>query len=258
MKLGVMLPSFAERAAPSIEAARLAEAAGLHGVFAYNHLWPIGEPGHPAIWPFPLLGAIAATTAQITLGTLVARVGLTPPAVLLGELETLDAVSRGRFVAGVGTGDAKSRDEHLAYGLPYPSATARRAQLGEVVAELTAVGVATWVGGGGEATHELARRFGATVNLWGATPEQVAREAALGPVSWGGRFPARRAAPPGAGQAVSGGPPAALDAAVELIAALAEAGAGWAVFTWPGSVQPIAVAAQRAGVVLEPAPLTAA
>jgi alkanesulfonate monooxygenase SsuD/methylene tetrahydromethanopterin reductase-like flavin-dependent oxidoreductase (luciferase family) len=240
MKLGVMLPSFAEDAKPSLQAAQRAEAAGLHGVFAYNHVWPIGRPGFPAIWPFPLLGAVAASTSRLVLGTLVARVGITPPDVLLGELVSLDVMSGGRFVAGVGTGDSKSREEHVAYGLPYPGAGERRAELADVVVQLVGAGVPTWVGAGSEQTRALGRRLGATVNLWAASPELVAREAPRGPVTWGGRWP--------------GG----LRAAAELITALAEAGATWAVFTWPGSAEVIADAAQQAGIVLQPAPPTVA
>lgn len=256
MKVGVMLPSFNERAEVSLEAARRAEAAGLHGVFAYQHLWPIGHPGRPAIWPFPLLGAVAATTSRLLLGTLVARVAIAPRRVLLGELLALDELSGGRLVAGVGTGDAKSREENLAYGLPYAPAAARRAELGRVVEEVIAAGIPTWVGGGGEQTHLLARRLGATLNLWGATAQQIGREAALGPVSWGGRWPGPSAGRPGsAGTGRSG---EADRAAVELLVALGHAGASWAVFTWPGSVEVVALAAQRAGVVLQPAPPTAA
>lgn len=240
IKIGVMLPTFAATSGPAIEAARRADTVGLHGVFAYNHIWPLGQPGKPAIWPFPLLGAVAASTTHVALGTLVARVGITPIDVLLGELFSLDVLSGGRLVAGVGTGDALSHDEHVAYGLPYAPTADRRAHLGEVVARLTEGGVATWVGGGGPKTRDLARSLGATVNLWSATPGEVAREAALGPVSWGGRWP--------------GG----LDPAAELINELGEAGATWAVFTWPGSAEQVAAAAQHAGIVLEPAPPTAA
>ncbi len=256
MKVGVMLPTFTERAEPAIEAARRAEAAGLHGVFAYNHIWPLGQPARPALWPFPVLGAVAVTTSRITIGTLVARVGITPADVLVGELATLDELTGGRFVAGVGTGDAKSRDENLAYGLPYGPAAARRAELGEVVGDLAAIGLTTWVGGGGAATHALARRAGATVNLWNATPTQIAAEGVHGPVSWGGRFPAP-ADDPGSAPGARGAA-RAVESAAALIDALVAAGATWAVFTWPGSLDPLVLAARHAGVLLDPAPPNAA
>jgi alkanesulfonate monooxygenase SsuD/methylene tetrahydromethanopterin reductase-like flavin-dependent oxidoreductase (luciferase family) len=230
MKVGVMLPTFTERAEPAIEAARRAEAAGLHGVFAYNHIWPLGQPARPALWPFPVLGAVAVTTSRITIGTLVARVGITPADVLVGELATLDELTGGRFVAGVGTG--------------------------EVVGDLAAIGLTTWVGGGGAATHALARRAGATVNLWNATPTQIAAEGVHGPVSWGGRFPAP-ADDPGSAPGARGAA-RAVESAAALIDALVAAGATWAVFTWPGSLDPLVLAARHAGVLLDPAPPNAA
>jgi len=235
VKVGVLLPSFSAGAQASLAAARDAEAAGLHGVFAFTHLWPLAKPGRPAIWPFPLLGAVAASTSRIWLGTLVARVAVSPPAVLLGELVTLDVVSGGRFIAGVGTGDAKSAAEQLAYGLGYPPAEERRRQLGEVLDALAGAGTPAWVGGGSAATNAVARAHAATLNLWSAVAADVAREAERGPVSWGGRFPVD-------------GP----EAAAELLDSLATAGSSWAVFTWPGSVAAVAEAAELAGLELAP------
>ncbi len=231
-----MLPSFAPSAQPSFEAAREAEGAGLHGVFAYHHLWPIGHRGRPALWPSPLLGAVAGITSRIALGTLVARVGLVPLAVLESELVTLDAVSGGRLVAGVGTGDAKSADEHAAFGLDYAGAGERRGELLELSGRLLAAGVTTWVGSGRPATNALARTAGAVLNFWSVPAPRVAAEAVLGPVTWGGRFP----------RPAEGG----WRAAAELIGELAESGAGWVVFTWAGSVAPVAEAARSAGVRL--------
>ena len=55
-----------------------AEELGLDGVFCFDHLWPMDQPGRPAIAAWPLLGALVATTRTITIGTLVARIGLLP------------------------------------------------------------------------------------------------------------------------------------------------------------------------------------
>ena len=93
MRIGAILPSFEATPERSLEAARLAEERGIHGVFAYDHLWPMGEPRKPAIAPFPLLSRIAAELERIVVGTLVARVGLVPDDVLIGEFRTLAAVT---------------------------------------------------------------------------------------------------------------------------------------------------------------------
>jgi hypothetical protein len=65
-----------------------------------------------------------------------------------------------------------------------------------------------WIGAGSEETNALARELGATLNLWGAAPGQVAEAAARGPVSWAGPLGAYPAA---------------------RLGELAEAGAAWAV-----------------------------
>lgn len=219
---------------PARAALEAAEAAGVHGCFCYDHLWPLGSPGRPALAPFPLLANLAAQARSVVLGTLVARVGLVPDDVLEAEIRTLVALSNGRFVAGLGTGDHKSAAENLAYGVPFPSADERRARLAVLVERLRAEQVTTWVGGGSAATNALAHRLGAVLNLWGASPAAVAALAERGEVSWGGILPRDRAA------------------AAALLAGLAEAGASWAVVGWPGSIDPLVAAAEDAGVALGP------
>lgn len=232
MRIGVILPTFRADAGPALAAAEEAEAAGLHGVFAYNHLWPMGQPGRPAISPFPLLAMVAARTRRVAVGTLVARVGLTPEPVLVDELLTLDAVSRGRLVAAIGTGDAKSAAENLAYGVAFASARDRRARCADVTRSLLDAGVPVWIGGGSPATNAIAPATGAALNLWAATPSSVAAAASAGEVTWAGRLAE------------------GVEAAAVAIAALEAAGATWVVASWPGSCAPLVAAASTAGVTL--------
>jgi len=234
VRIGVVLPTFRRDAAAALDAARACEAAGIHGVFAYDHLWPMGQPGRPAISPYPLLGAVAASTSTIRIGTLVARVGLVPDDVLVGELLTLAELSGGRLIAAVGTGDHESAPENAAYGVDFAPAAERRARLEQVVARLSGAGVEVWVGGGAPATSAVARRSGATVNLWGALPSAVAVLAAEGATSWGGNLPAD------------------VGAASALLVELRDAGATWAVLSWPGSTAPILAAAGAAGLAVAP------
>ncbi len=44
--------------------AHRALAAGVDGVFCYDHLWPIGQPDRPALAPFPILATLAASVRQ--------------------------------------------------------------------------------------------------------------------------------------------------------------------------------------------------
>ncbi len=106
--------------------ARRADELGIDGVFCYDHLWPMGQPDRPALAPFPVLGAVAATTARVAVGTLVARIGLVPEGVLESEFEALAAIAPGRVVAALGTGDRLSAEENRAYGIDFAPAGERR------------------------------------------------------------------------------------------------------------------------------------
>ncbi|MDA8291215.1 MAG: LLM class flavin-dependent oxidoreductase [Actinomycetota bacterium] len=230
--MGIVLPTFEPSAAPAFAAADEAERAGLHGVFAYDHLWPMGQPGRPAISPYPLLGAVSARTSRVALGTLVARVGLVPDEVLVAELVTLHALSSGRAVVAIGAGDAKSAAENLAYGVAFEPPATRRERVRSVVTRLSLDGVPAWVGGGAPETDAIAREVGAALNLWGAAPEAVARAALDGEVTWAGMLPED------------------VGAAAALLSGLARAGASWAVAGWAGSSEPVVAAASAAGLAL--------
>jgi alkanesulfonate monooxygenase SsuD/methylene tetrahydromethanopterin reductase-like flavin-dependent oxidoreductase (luciferase family) len=227
MRVGITLPQFSDRAAAAIAAARRAEQLGLDGVFCFDHLWPIGHPGRPALSPGPLLGALAASTSSLTLGTLVARVGLVGDDLLVSQLSGLSAISGGRFIAGIGTGDALSRPENEAYGIPFEPADERRRRVAAVGSALQALGVPVWVGGGHPKTIELARDLGAAVNMWEGAPRQMAGLTSSGlEVTWGGPV---------------GATPATVAAQLTEVAA---AGATWAVCAWPESLEAVADAAE--------------
>ncbi|HEX4245642.1 MAG TPA: LLM class flavin-dependent oxidoreductase [Acidimicrobiales bacterium] len=226
MKVGVTLPQFVDHASPALNAAVRAEALGLDGLFCFDHLWPIGQPGRPAISMPPLLGAVAAVTSTIHIGTLVARIGLVPDAVLVDTLFSLEQISGGRLIAGVGTGDSLSRQENDAYGVPFDSADERRASMATVAHSVRARGIPVWVGGGRPSTTALALEVGAAVNLWEETSVRVAQLSGAGfEVTWGGPLHGDVAA------------------VAERLRMLADAGATWAVCAWPESLETVAEAA---------------
>lgn len=229
MRIGITVPSFRPDAEAALDGARRAEALGLHGVFVFDHLWPLGQPERPALSAFPLLGALAAATSRICLGPLVARVGLAPDDVLLAELLTLEHLAPGRVVAGLGTGDIDSAAENLAYGIAYPPADERRRALGAVGERLRGAGVPVWVGGGFTVTSELAAELGVALNLWGAQPSALAEQRGRCEVTWAGPVPAE---------------PAPL---LEWLAEIDGAGATWAVCAWPVPLEVLAEAAAVRG-----------
>jgi alkanesulfonate monooxygenase SsuD/methylene tetrahydromethanopterin reductase-like flavin-dependent oxidoreductase (luciferase family) len=229
LKVGVTLPQFVDDPSLALNAAVRAEQLGLDGLFCFDHLWPIGQRGRPAISMPPLLGAVAAATSTIHVGSLVARIGLVPDAVLIDTFASLEQISGGRLIAGVGTGDSLSRQENDAYGVPFDSAQERRTSMATVARAVRAHGIPVWVGGGRPSTSALALEVGAAVNLWEDSAVRVAELSGAGyEVTWGG---------PLRGDAA---------AVAEQLRSLAEAGATWVVAAWPESLEAMARAATLA------------
>lgn len=90
-------------------------------------------PDHPGSGPAPFvaLAAAAAVTERITLGTCVLNAGTWEPLALATEIATLDVVSDGRAVLGVGAGHTPS--EWTSTGRPYPSSGERVDRMEELV-----------------------------------------------------------------------------------------------------------------------------
>ena len=176
VRIGISLPQFRHDAEPAIEVARRAEAGGLDGVFVFDHLWPIGQRMRPALHSTTLLGALAAETERVVLGTLVARVGLVPDAVLVHSLVTLHRMTGGRFIAALGTGDSLNREENDAYGVPFAPVADRVASVVDCCRRLRAAGVTTWIGGRSPAVRMAAANadgwngWGTDVATWPTRP----------------------------------------------------------------------------------------
>jgi alkanesulfonate monooxygenase SsuD/methylene tetrahydromethanopterin reductase-like flavin-dependent oxidoreductase (luciferase family) len=185
MKLGVLLPTFRDGAKDALARADEAAQAGLDGVFAYDHLWPMGSPERPSLAPFALLSAVAKRHRDLVVGPLVARVSLVGTEHLVRQFQTLHTLAPGRVIGALGTGDKLSAPENEAYGLPALSGDARRDLLRDVATALIDT-VPIWIGAGSEATNSLAREVGATINLWDFSAPRVASMSATGPVSWAG------------------------------------------------------------------------
>jgi alkanesulfonate monooxygenase SsuD/methylene tetrahydromethanopterin reductase-like flavin-dependent oxidoreductase (luciferase family) len=139
-KVGVILPMFSGDPGKVIEAARSSEALGFDGVFAFDHFFPPGGPAdRPALEAFTTLAAVAAATERVRLGTLVTRAVLRPPGVVAKMMATIDLISGGRSILGIGTGDPIDRPEHEAFGFPNLRVLERRAHLSETVAAIKAL-----------------------------------------------------------------------------------------------------------------------
>ena len=173
------LPTFTSDGSVALEAAVAAESSGLDGVFVFDHLWPLGNPGSPALWSFGVLGAVAGATTRIALGPLVARVGLLPAADLRRAFETVAAVAGpGRLIAALGAGDHLSASENIAYGIGYPSAQERLASVASASDALRGRGIRTWIGGQSWAAQQTAAAHADAINVWGSPHADVSRIAA--------------------------------------------------------------------------------
>ena len=179
MKIGLTLPSFTEDPDVPIRVAQAAEAAGVDGIFVYDHLFRLAPDGEmrPALECLALLGALAVETQVITLGTLVVRASLRPPPTLAAALDTVVRIAGPRLVVGIGAGDEESRPEMETFGLPMGTEADRVERLRAAVLELAPRSYPTWVGGRAAHVGTVAAEHANGWNRWGADVDRFAREA---------------------------------------------------------------------------------
>ena len=102
-----------------LDTARWADTNGLHGIWYADHYMP--NTGSEEIQPgdthecWAMLPAIAAVTERIRVGSLVTPTSVHHPAVLANRAATIDHISNGRMVLGMGAG--WQINEHKAYGI---------------------------------------------------------------------------------------------------------------------------------------------
>jgi F420-dependent oxidoreductase-like protein len=127
-RIGLQIPNFTypgvgpadlfERVAAQAVAA---EASGFDTVFVMDHFFQLpllGPPDHEMFESYTLLGALAARTERVRLGTLVTGVTYREPALLAKAVTAVDVISRGRALLGIGA--AWFDVEHAALGFEFP------------------------------------------------------------------------------------------------------------------------------------------
>jgi F420-dependent oxidoreductase-like protein len=136
---GIQLPNFSGPAPADLfdHVAGLtttAEASGFDSVWVMDHFFqlpPLGGPDQPMLEAYTLLGALAARTERVQLGTLVTGVTYRNPGILAKVVTTLDVISNGRAILGIG--GAWYDVEHRALGVDYPGDGERLDMLEEAV-----------------------------------------------------------------------------------------------------------------------------
>jgi F420-dependent oxidoreductase-like protein len=124
IRLGFQIPNFSygtgvEQLFPTVIAqAREAESAGFDSVFVMDHFYQLpmlGSPDQPMLEAYTALGALATATERVQLGTLVTGNTYRNPTLLAKVITTLDVVSAGRAILGIGTGWFELEHDQLGY-----------------------------------------------------------------------------------------------------------------------------------------------
>jgi alkanesulfonate monooxygenase SsuD/methylene tetrahydromethanopterin reductase-like flavin-dependent oxidoreductase (luciferase family) len=201
METDLLLDPFGARWAHVSDAARAAEAVGFDGVWTYDHLAGSVHGTSRVLECWTTLTAIAATVPRISVGSMVLNVANRDPGTLAVMAATLQEVSGGRLLLGIGAGGGRGTPyaaEQEALGRALGGDRARRAAVERTAATLRevwsgAVGGASGflrpdpappivIGAFGPAMTELSGRVGDGVNLSGGSPHlpalvELARDA---------------------------------------------------------------------------------
>ncbi len=130
---GMQMPSFTFEGLPTsalfervAETAIAAEESGFDSFWVMDHYHQIGTQGpphEPMLEAYTLLSGVAARTSRISLGAMVTGVTYRNPAFLAKVVTTLDVVSSGRAILGIGA--AWNEEESRAFGYEWPSVKER-------------------------------------------------------------------------------------------------------------------------------------
>jgi probable F420-dependent oxidoreductase len=134
MHFGVTLPQIKRSWAEARDAAIEFDRLGFDSVWVCDHLYGVPMPNLPIFEAWSELAAVAALTSRVELGTLVTPVFFRNPAVLAKQVATIDHVSNGRTVVGLGSGWFAMEFE--SYGLPFPPVQDRLRALDETATAL--------------------------------------------------------------------------------------------------------------------------
>jgi len=140
MRFGLQIPNFTSNEPPGalfdgvIDMATAAEESGFDSVWVMDHFYqlpPMGGPSQPMLDSYTLLGALAARTSRVRLGAMVTGVTYRNPAHLAKIVTTLDVISSGRAILGIGA--AWYDVEHEGLGFDFPPAGQRLDRLEEAL-----------------------------------------------------------------------------------------------------------------------------
>jgi len=140
MRIGLQIPNFTLGVPDNqlfeavVDQAKSAEDWGFESLWVMDHFYQLpalGGPSQPMLESYTLLGGLAARTHRIRLGTMVTGVTYRNPALLAKIVTTLDVISTGRAMLGIGA--AWYDVEHEGLGVEFPPVGERMDRLEEAV-----------------------------------------------------------------------------------------------------------------------------
>ena len=142
LRIGIQLPEVERtvRWSELREMAELTERIGLDSIWVGDHLLyrDDGEPTRGPWEAWSLLAALAAVTERVEIGPLVACTSFHNPAMLAKKAATVDEISDGRLILGLGAG--WNRPDYDAFGFPYDHRVSRFEEAFTIIRELLATG----------------------------------------------------------------------------------------------------------------------
>ncbi|MBX3071507.1 MAG: LLM class flavin-dependent oxidoreductase [Thermomicrobiales bacterium] len=153
LKIGIMLPESEREMAGAtagwtdfLAMTRKTEELGFDSVWFCDHLL-MNVPGHEpqGAWDcWTMLAALAAQTSRIELGPFVTATAYRNPALIAKMAETIDEISGGRFILGIGSGWAEP--EYKAFGFPFDHRASRFEEALQIITALVRTGESTFDG----------------------------------------------------------------------------------------------------------------
>ena len=137
VKFGVTLPQIKRSWAETRDAAVEFDGLGYDSVWVCDHVYGVPAPQLPIFEAWTELAAVAALTEKVELGTLVTPPFFRNPAVLAKQVTTLDHISDGRAIVGLGAGWFEA--EFTGTGCDFPPLRERMRALEETAQILKAL-----------------------------------------------------------------------------------------------------------------------